>query len=96
MEAFTSHLSGNVNSTNHNIVLPSSPPLIAPLQVPKAAMDRFSFIEDPRRQAYAAKAWWVDNAVGEIVDALKARGMWNNTAFFLTADNVSRGEKQTQ
>jgi membrane-anchored protein YejM (alkaline phosphatase superfamily) len=63
---------------------------LAPLQVPKAAMDRFSFIEDPRRQAYAAKAWWVDNAVGDVVDALKNRGMWNNTAFFLTADNVSQ------
>jgi arylsulfatase B len=60
----------------------------APLQVPKAAMDKFSFIEDPRRQAYAAKAWWVDNAIGEIVTALKSKGFWDQTAFFVTSDNV--------
>ena len=60
----------------------------APLQVPKAAMDKFSFIEDPRRQAYAAKAWWVDNAIGEIVAALKSKGFWDQTAFFVTSDNV--------
>ena len=32
----------------------------APLQVPAAWLSKFSCIEDPRRQAYAAKVAWLD------------------------------------
>ena len=59
----------------------------APLQVPAAWLSKFAFIEDPRRQAYAAKVAWLDSQLGLVVDALKAKGMWSDLLFVLTADN---------
>ena len=59
----------------------------APLQVPAAWLTRFSFIEDPRRQAYAAKVAWLDSQLALVVDALKTRSMWDNLLLVLTADN---------
>ena len=59
----------------------------APLQVPDAYLAKFAFIEDPRRQAYAAKVNFVDDQLALVVAALKAAGMWETTLFVLTADN---------
>ena len=59
----------------------------APLQVPAAWLSKFSFIEDPRRQAYAAKVAWLDSQLALVVDALKTRSMWDNLLLVLTADN---------
>jgi len=59
----------------------------APLQVPAAWLSKFAFIEDPRRQAYAAKVAWLDSQLGLVVDAIKAKGMWSDMLFVLTADN---------
>ena len=59
----------------------------APLQVPAAYLNNFSFIGDPRRQAYAAKVRYIDDALAQVVAALKAAGMWENLLFVLTADS---------
>jgi arylsulfatase B len=59
----------------------------APLQVPAAYLQNFSFIPDARRQAYAAKVRYVDDALAQVVAALKAAGMWENMIFVLSADN---------
>ena len=53
----------------------------APLQVPAAYLANFSFIGDSRRQAYAAKVKYTDDALGLVVTALKAAGMWDNLLF---------------
>ena len=60
----------------------------APLQVPAAYLNNFSFIGDPRRQAYAAKVRYIDDALAQVVAALKAAGMWENLLFVLTADSA--------
>lgn len=60
--------------------------------MPQAQLDAFAFIEPnatgtPPRRAYAAMANLVDRHVGRVVDALVARGLWDNTLLVLTADN---------
>jgi arylsulfatase I/J len=55
--------------------------------VPAAYLAKFAFIEDARRQAYAAKVNFIDDQLALVVAALKAAGMWDNTLFILTADN---------
>ena len=59
-----------------------------PLEVPAGQLQRFNFINgsDPRRR-YAAMTNLVDAHIGAVVDALVARGMWDNTLLLLTADN---------
>ena len=61
----------------HSVHVASDPGL--PLEAPDAALARFAFINDTSRQYYAAMVNTVDAQIGRIVDALKARGMWENT-----------------
>lgn len=58
-----------------------------PLEVPQAQLDKFAFINNSDRQAYAAMVNNIDTHIGRIVQALKDKGMWNNTLLMLTADN---------
>jgi len=62
-----------------------------PLEVPAAQLAKFAFIEpgvaDAPRRNYAAMAALADAHVGAVVDALVARGMWNDTLLVLSADN---------
>ena len=59
----------------------------APLQVPQAFLDKFSFIGDENRRFYAAMVNFVDTQIGRVVDALKAKNMWQNTLWMSSADN---------
>jgi arylsulfatase B len=60
----------------------------APLQLPAALLANFtSFINNTNRAHYAALANSLDTHVGRVVDALIARGLWNNTLFVLSSDN---------
>ena len=77
---------------NHDITTPffeiwAPHNIHAPLQVPSAYLSKFSFIKDARRQAYAAKVNFIDDALALVVSALKTAGMWDNTLFILTSDN---------
>jgi len=47
------------------------------------------FMADPRgsRSSYAAMVTWTDKAIGEIIDALKAKDMWKTTLMVVSADN---------
>jgi len=58
-----------------------------PLEVPQEYLDKFSFIEDPRRRLYAAMVNHFDAMVGAVTDALKAKGMWDNLLWLGSADN---------
>jgi arylsulfatase I/J len=58
-----------------------------PLEVPQEFLDKFAFIEDPRRRLYAAMVNHVDSMVGAISAALKAKGMWDNLLWLGSADN---------
>jgi arylsulfatase B len=58
-----------------------------PLEVPSAYLAKFAFIDDPRRQFYAAMVNYIDEAIGNVTAALAAKGMWNDTLLWLWADN---------
>jgi arylsulfatase I/J len=59
----------------------------APLEVPQAYLDKFSFIRDSQRQYYAAMVNFIDTQIGRVVDALKAKGMWDNLLWMSSSDN---------
>lgn len=59
----------------------------SPLEVPDAYLEKFAFIADPRRRAYAAMVNHVDDMVGRVADALKAKGMWGDLLWLTSSDN---------
>ena len=51
----------------------------APLQVPKLWYDRYAHVDDEARRRYLAMVNWLDTAVGNVTDALRAREMYDST-----------------
>ena len=49
-----------------------------PLEVPDQYLNKFSFIDDHDLQYYHAMVNYLDDVVGELVDALKGKGMWKS------------------
>ena len=78
--------------TNHN---PSEPlfvyyaPHIAhmPYQVPEKYLKKFDFIDNELRQVYHAMINYLDDVVGELIQALKVKGLWDNLLFISSSDN---------
>jgi arylsulfatase I/J len=65
-----------------------SPHLVhTPLEVPQIALDHFDFIDDITRRKYAAMVYYVDTLIGRVIDALKAKGMWNDLIWWSASDN---------
>lgn len=63
-----------------------------PLQVPQSYLDRIDkIVEEPfdsqNRRLYAAMVLYMDEAVGELVNALQASNLWENTLLVFFADN---------
>ena len=50
-----------------------------PLHPPNNFASQFSFINQSSRANYSAMVHHVDSQVKEIIDALKVKGMWDNT-----------------
>ena len=59
----------------------------APLQVPDSYAEKFSFIDDHDRQYYHAMVNYLDDVVGQVVAALKSRGLWDNLLLVTSTDN---------
>ena len=77
---------------NHDVATPLflyySPHLVhGPLQVPDSYLNKFSFIDTKNRQIYHAMVNCLDDVVGEFVDALKKKGLWDNLLFVTSSDN---------
>ena len=59
-----------------------------PLQVPEIYTKSKKCSQyTKQRQLYCGMVLAVDEAVGEIVEALKAKNMWQNTLFIVSTDN---------
>lgn len=58
-----------------------------PLQALKSDYDALSHIEDHRLRVYAAMIRALDRGVGQILQALKERGLDENTLVFFSSDN---------
>ena len=59
----------------------------APLQAPRAYLDRFPGITDPNRKAFAAVMSALDDAVGKVLAKVKAMGQEENTLVVFFSDN---------
>ena len=87
---FEKHLLDVVN--NHDPSMPLflyyAPHIVhAPLEVPEMYLNMFSFIDDHDRQYYHAMVTFLDGVVGNLTDALKKRGLWDNLLFVTSSDN---------
>jgi arylsulfatase B len=58
-----------------------------PYEVPTAYLEKFSAIDVPVRRYYSAMTNFIDDRVGEVVAALKARGLWDNLLLVMSSDN---------
>jgi arylsulfatase A-like enzyme len=58
-----------------------------PMQATDERLTRFSTIEDPRRRTYAAMLSAMDDAVGRVLEALRAAELDENTLLFFFSDN---------
>lgn len=58
-----------------------------PLQVPRAFLDRFGYIDRFERRRYHAMVAYMDSLVGSVVAALKEKGMWDNLLWVTSSDN---------
>ena len=58
-----------------------------PLQVPQETLDLFAYIDFPQRQLYAAMVYYMDQVIGQIVEALKQKAMYDNSLILFMSDN---------
>jgi arylsulfatase A-like enzyme len=59
----------------------------APLEAPQKYLDRFAGVADPKRRTFAAMMSAMDDAVGRILEQVRAMGLEENTLIFFLADN---------
>jgi len=90
------HLNGTystfafVNETQAVLALaPPTQPLFlyVAFQAPQEYIDKFKNITDRTRRIHAAMTSVMDDAIGDIVKALKKGGYWENTVFVFSSDN---------
>jgi len=87
---FRDHVLDIINncSTSTPLFLYYAPHIVhKPLQVPDSYLAKFSFIDVSNRQYYHAMVNYLDDVVGEIVAALKSRGLWDNLLLVVSTDN---------
>ena len=58
-----------------------------PYQVPEKYLKKFDFIDNELRQVYHAMVSYLDDVVGELVQALKTKKLWDNLLFVVSSDN---------
>ncbi len=58
-----------------------------PYQAPENYLAMYRNIQDPSRRAYAASITAMDEQIGRVVDALKKRGLRDNTLIVFQSDN---------
>lgn len=59
----------------------------APLEAPQKYLDRFPSITDPKRKLFAAMMSAMDDAIGRVMDKIRAIGQEENTLYFFIGDN---------
>ena len=58
-----------------------------PYQVPEEYLKKFDYIDNKLRQVYHAMVNYLDDVVGEVIQVLKTRGLWDNMLFVVSSDN---------
>lgn len=55
-----------------------------PLQAPQKYIDMYTHVKDQNRRVFSGMVTAMDDVVGSIVNALKMKGMWENTLTVFT------------
>lgn len=58
-----------------------------PIEAPQEEIDKFDYIEDPRRRVFAAMMSKLDESVGKVVQTLEDSDMLDNTIILFMSDN---------
>lgn len=58
-----------------------------PMQAPPEVIDRFNYIEDPKRRVLAAMMTVLDDQIGRFVSALDKKGILHNSVIIFYSDN---------
>jgi arylsulfatase A-like enzyme len=58
-----------------------------PYQAPQEYLDRYPGIDDPSRRAYAGSITAMDDQIGHVLDALRKKGMLDDTLILFMSDN---------
>ena len=66
---------------------PDPPTAHFPLQAPQEYLDEFAFVDDLERRAMRAMVHYMDHAIGQVVDAAKDLGLWDNMVVVVHSDN---------
>ena len=76
------------HDTSHPLFLYYAPHIAHdPLEVPKDYYDMFNFIDVKDRRKYHAMVKYLDDIVGNMTEALKKHGLWEDLLFVASADN---------
>ncbi|KAK3738531.1 hypothetical protein QZH41_012039 [Actinostola sp. cb2023] len=59
----------------------------SPIQAPVPFINKYDFIEDPKRRIHAGMISAVDEAIGNVTSALRNKGLWDNTLMVFSTDN---------
>ena len=59
----------------------------APMQTTQPYLDRFPDVSDPKRRIYLGMLAAMDDAIGNIVEAIDRNGLAENTLILFTSDN---------
>ncbi|XP_020906296.2 arylsulfatase B, partial [Exaiptasia diaphana] len=62
----------------------------SPNEAPESFVKQYEFIEDKTRRIYAGMVTAVDEAIGNVTDAMKKKGIWDDTLMVFTTDNGGR------
>jgi arylsulfatase A-like enzyme len=58
-----------------------------PLEAPQELLSKFESINDSRRRVYAAMVFGMDQAIGRLIDKLRAAGLGDNSLIVFLSDN---------
>ncbi|KAL9958325.1 hypothetical protein ACROYT_G035327 [Oculina patagonica] len=58
-----------------------------PTQAPEEYINKYHFIDNTRRREYAAMVDIVDEAIGNVTQAMQQAGLWEDTLMIVTTDN---------
>ncbi|XP_078593183.1 arylsulfatase B-like [Branchiostoma floridae x Branchiostoma japonicum] len=62
----------------------------SPLEAPTKYVEKYKDVTHPLIKIYAAMVTAMDEAVGNVTDALKRTGLWDNTVLIFSTDNGAR------
>ena len=82
LDIIENHSGANPLFLNINFGAPHTPN-----EAPQQSIEKFTFIKDSKRQIHAAMVYEMDNAIGNIIDALEKENLLENTIIFFASDN---------